>query len=181
MRRHQDLIHSTRDAAELILRAYQAAHNLIVQGRNEETLFMAGTTTMLAGVVLELETPESGKNFVFIFASIGDCKAYCYSPKTDTVQEITVGNRGGVDAKDPGGRLGPNFEGGAPDLRNLILYGYLCEEGDIIFIVSDGVHDNVGTVFLLQTVSQVQTLVSWVNSPRTSESTWRVGTTSRRI
>lgn len=32
---------------------------------------------------------------------------------------------------------------GKPDLRNLTLYCHPCDEGDIIALVSDGVHDNL--------------------------------------
>jgi hypothetical protein len=78
--------------------------------------------------------------------SIGDCKAYKYSTKSGRVEEITKGNRGNQDAKDPGGRLGPTLEGGAPDLRNLKLYCVFCEEGDLIIAASDGVHDNFGSL-----------------------------------
>jgi len=58
--------------------------------------------------------------------------------------DVTLGNRGGLDATDPGGRLGP-FVGrsGEPDLRNLHVYFALCEPGDMIIVMSDGVHDNL--------------------------------------
>jgi len=59
------------------------------------------------------------------------------------VIDITEGNRTNLaDARDPGGRLGPHLSGGTPDLRNLDLYFQCCMAGDIIFCVSDGVHDN---------------------------------------
>jgi len=45
---------------------------------------------------------------------------------------------------DPGGRLGPTVgRGGDADLRNLGLYMAPCEEGSLIIVVSDGVHDNL--------------------------------------
>ena len=125
MKRHQHLITDTRVAALLILRAYLAAHKAIIQvnlfrscffykrlknlafekkkkGATEETLWHLGTTTMLAGVLLQLEKPVDGKGFVFVCASVGDCKAYHYSPKTCRLKEITVGNRGNHDPRDPG-------------------------------------------------------------------------------
>jgi hypothetical protein len=56
---------------------------------------------------------------------------------------LTAGNRHSVtDASDPGGRIGPYIGEGAPDLRNLKLYFVECHAGDIIFLVTDGVHDN---------------------------------------
>jgi hypothetical protein len=35
------------------------------------------------------------------------------------------------------------LEGGAPDLRNLIVYYEPCNQDDVIIMVSDGVHDNL--------------------------------------
>jgi len=76
-------------------------------------------------------------------ASVGDCKAFHWDSKTRQVTDITEGNRSNLtDASDPGGRLGPYLEEGSPDLRNLDLYLHRCNDGDIIFCVSDGVHDN---------------------------------------
>ncbi len=151
MKKQQHLIRSTDEAAFMILRAFLAAHKAIIEGRNEETLFMAGTTTMLAGIILELEQPQQGKPFIFVAGSIGDCKAYHYSAKLDRFQEMTRGNRGSKDVRDPGGRLGPTLEAGAPDLRNLALFSWLCDEHDIIVLVSDGVHDNLGNIYLRYT------------------------------
>jgi len=57
--------------------------------------------------------------------------------------DITEGNRQNLtDARDPGGRLGPYIEAD-PDLRNLHLYYHLAEPDDIIFLLSDGIHDNL--------------------------------------
>jgi len=100
----------------------------------------------LGGVLVELkkndEFPEI--QWAFICASIGDCKAFCWSPSTGKVVDITVGNRTNLtDAQDPGGRIGPYLQGGTPDLRNLDLYLHPCSKGDILLLVSDGVHDNL--------------------------------------
>eukprot|EP01119_Soliformovum_irregulare_P010580 TRINITY_DN2613_c0_g1_i1.p1 TRINITY_DN2613_c0_g1~~TRINITY_DN2613_c0_g1_i1.p1 ORF type:complete len:725 (+),score=162.52 TRINITY_DN2613_c0_g1_i1:188-2362(+) len=146
MRKHQREIFTTREVGYIMLRAFMAAHNSIIEGRNEETLFQAGTSTMLAGMVLELETEEATNIYKwgFAFASLGDCKAYHWNHRTGDVRDITEGNRGNItDAKDPGGRLGPYLDGGSPDLRNLDIYWHPCNEGDIIFLCSDGVHDNL--------------------------------------
>jgi hypothetical protein len=55
MKKHQKDIVTMQDVAYMILRAFRRAHNEIIEGRNEENLFQAGTTTMLAGMVVELE------------------------------------------------------------------------------------------------------------------------------
>ncbi len=58
----------------------------------------------------------------------------------------SAGNRAHLeDVTDPGGRLGPtNGCPGdqEPDLRNLALHLTACEDGDIVFILTDGVYDN---------------------------------------
>lgn len=144
MKRHQHHISKTDDAAVLILRAYAAAHKAIIEGFSEEMLFTAGTTTMMAGILMELAEPQGTNTFAFVTASVGDCKAYCFNQAGKRLHEITKGNRGNLDMRDPGGRLGPHKDGGLPDLRNLTLYCCLCKPGDVIGIVSDGVHDNFG-------------------------------------
>jgi len=65
--------------------------------------------------------------------------------------DITCGNRlTSRDPTDPGGRLGPSSTNGKmeesgvlPDLRNLSLYFHEFEEGDLLLLMSDGVHDNL--------------------------------------
>lgn len=65
-------------------------------------------------------------------ATVGDCKAYHWSAKTGKATEVTYGNRHNCrDPKDPGGRLGPQLKGGAPDLRNLSTFYHPCTPGTI--------------------------------------------------
>eukprot|EP01114_Cavostelium_apophysatum_P006034 TRINITY_DN17235_c0_g1_i1.p1 TRINITY_DN17235_c0_g1~~TRINITY_DN17235_c0_g1_i1.p1 ORF type:complete len:511 (+),score=112.09 TRINITY_DN17235_c0_g1_i1:213-1745(+) len=138
-----------------LLNAIAFAHNAIIDGFDE--VFDAGTTTLTGGVLLELESsgklPESKEDhdgvstdhkWVFVTASVGDCKIFHYSAKNKVVVDVTEGNRFALaDASDPGGRIGPYLHEGAPDFRNLDLYFQLCSAGDFIMVVSDGVHDNV--------------------------------------
>lgn len=149
MKKHQKEIQTTRNVGYIIMRAYLAAHNSIVEGRTEETLYQAGTTTMLGGMLLEIE-PENANDpkWIFVYVGLGDCKTFHWDSKTGEISDITEGNRTNItDARDPGGRLGPYLEGGAPDLRNLKVYSKLCNPGDILFVVSDGIHDNLGKLF----------------------------------
>lgn len=85
--------------------------------------------------------------WVFVCASVGDCKCFHYSSVTGQFIDITNGNRSNLtDAKvrlsslcfssrsisfsplnfpltkDPGGRLGPYVQAGEPDLRNLVFF-----------------------------------------------------------
>lgn len=133
----------TNNIASHLTGSAEAAHNAIIKGY-ENDIWQAGTTTLLGGVLLELEPDnEQIPKWGFIFLSVGDCKAFHWNHKTGEVTDITEGNRGKVtDASDPGGRLGPFTGQGSPDLRNMRVYFYSVNEGDICFVVSDGVHDN---------------------------------------
>lgn len=145
MKDNQKNIRSARDAVRMMLRAYWKAQQTIVEGATAERLFDVGTTTMLGAVVMQLETPK-GYDTMFLCVSLGDCKAY-HITGSGSVTEVTSGNRNNIsDAKDPGGRLGPQLEDGSPDLRNLSAFWYPCKENDIIFIVTDGVSDNLGII-----------------------------------
>ena len=109
--------------------------------------------------------PSSNKKqWGFVFGSIGDCKAFLISSTHGTVIDMTDSNRAGVmNAKDPGGRLGPYLDGALPDLRNLSLYYRPCEEGDIIVFLSDGVHDNFDPQLLGKTPHDlgVENVLDW--------------------
>lgn len=43
-----------------------------------------------------------------------------------------------------GGRIGSSGGDPDPDLRNLGVYYFPCQQKDIIFLLSDGAHDNLG-------------------------------------
>ncbi|KAF2078050.1 hypothetical protein CYY_000688 [Polysphondylium violaceum] len=161
-------IQTVQDAGNHILSAFNYAHNRIVEGKSD--IWEAGTTTLLGGVLVELQQPENKETYLsrsvvapgsgasktlkdpntppskwgFICASVGDCKAFHYSASSKKFTDITKNNRGNVDdPKDPGGRLGPYVANGQPDLRNLCLHFLPCNENDIIILISDGVHDNL--------------------------------------
>jgi hypothetical protein len=143
---NQNNIHDVRDVGHYLLRGFDKASREIIV--NKEDPFDAGTTTLLGGMLLELEKQlnkdnEEIKSLCFVCVNVGDCKAFHWSPTTNQVIDITDGNRNNLtNASDPGGRLGPCTETGAPDLRNLKLYYIRCQPGDIIFLISDGIHDN---------------------------------------
>jgi hypothetical protein len=173
MRNVHDKLVTTRKTARYLIRAFAEAHDSIVFGKKE--LFDAGTTTLIGGLILELDAEifsddegepvvmpvsplvrrerptsslricqDSGRRWAFVCASIGDCKAFHWSAKKQTVRDVTSGNRTNpLNASDCGGRLGPHLEGGLPDLRNFGVFLQVCEEGDIIMVMSDGVHDNL--------------------------------------
>lgn len=133
-------INDTIDCKTVLLRSFNVAHRAVIQGK--EDVFMAGTTTLLAGVLAEVDAEK--QEWAAVVVSVGDCKCFVYNRMTETVSDLTMGNRSNLhDARDPGGRLGPYFDSGDPDLRNLSAYFWPMHEGDVLFAVSDGVHDNI--------------------------------------
>jgi len=141
----------TNTVAYFILRAFAAAQHAILEGMEIENMWKTGTATLLGGVLLPLDTTISSNGhensvvpkWTFIFGSVGDCKAFLWSHNTQNIIDLTESNRAEViDARDCGGRLGPHLDGGKPDLRNLQICNTKCCDGDLIILVSDGVHDN---------------------------------------
>lgn len=133
-------INDTIDCKTVLLRSFNVAHRAVIEGK--EDVFMAGTTTLLAGLLAEVDAERN--EWAAVIVSVGDCKCYVYNSITETVSDLTMGNRSNLhDARDPGGRLGPYFDSGDPDLRNLAAYFWPLHEGDVLFAVSDGVHDNI--------------------------------------
>jgi hypothetical protein len=145
-------IDSIRKAGYYLIQAFSHAHVKILRAplaRGMKDVWETGTTTLTGGILLKL-SDEAARQFsaqyVFVCASVGDCKAFHYDAKTRKVKDVTVGNRPAAsitNVNDPGGRLGPYVgkEGGA-DLRNLGLFVVLCNENDLILCLSDGIYDN---------------------------------------
>jgi len=148
-----------KDIGRHLFKAISNAHNNIIQGHDD--VWESGTTTLLGALLMEVTQKKDKKqnnnknqilecpNWAFMGVSVGDCKAFRWSNKNRKVIDITEGNRSSLsDPTDPGGRIGPYLEEGAPDLRNIDLYFEMCEEGDLILLLSDGVHDNLDPQFL---------------------------------
>eukprot|EP01130_Rhizamoeba_saxonica_P018218 TRINITY_DN9045_c0_g1_i1.p1 TRINITY_DN9045_c0_g1~~TRINITY_DN9045_c0_g1_i1.p1 ORF type:complete len:1308 (+),score=321.61 TRINITY_DN9045_c0_g1_i1:4304-8227(+) len=139
---HNNEIFNAKDAARIFLKAISEAHDNIIGG--EEKWWECGTTTLLGGILAQIEDPDVHHSWAFICASVGDCKAYHISCRDNTITEICVDSRSGsgaLDARDSGGRIGP-YKDGDPDLRNLNGFFRYLEEGDYVMVVSDGVYDN---------------------------------------
>lgn len=115
-------------------------HSLMVAAHKAESEILKncsnGTTTYLQTVVT---ARRDGLIFDICAYSIGDMKAYLFSSTTNTVVEITKGNRHGEDVCDPGGRLGRYPE--SSDLKNAQLFYFVAQKGDFLIQVSDGLHD----------------------------------------
>ena len=140
-------INDTGKVPNILLNGIAAAHNSILCANAGGQREM-GTSTLLGGLLLPLQN-KPGK-WTFICASIGDCKAFHLSMKTHRVKEITTGNDRFKDNRDdPGGAIGAIDKSQIePDLRNLRLFSHPCDDGDIIILVSDGIHDNFNPKYL---------------------------------
>lgn len=146
---HEADMTTLQDTGHLLLRAVCEANKKVYAAGTE--LWEIGTTTLLCGAVVEVvkdeETDE--REWVWICASVGDCKALLWNAATGRITDVTMDNRC-ADMRDPGGRLGP-YAGSDPDLRNLTLYFRVVKPGDIVALCSDGVYDNFDPIFLGKT------------------------------
>ena len=153
---HYKDITSLRSAGSVILAAFAEADRSIRENMSELGP-PPGTTTMIGGILAEVNfsmgnlSPRSvanaarasnwdGSPWVFIFASVGDCKCYHYSLSSKKLQEISSPNSRVdiLNATNPGGRLGGN----QADLLNFSLSFAPCDEGDILLFLTDGMYDN---------------------------------------
>lgn len=134
---------TTHDVAHTLLSGIARAHQSLCESQAKKK-WSSATCTLLGGMLTRVHLPQREVGWMFLFLSLGDCKAFHYSKKTRSFTDITHTNRNmSHDASDPGGRIGPVKEDMSPDLRNLQLHSFFCEPDDIIVILSDGVHDNL--------------------------------------
>jgi Protein phosphatase 2C len=141
LRENMNNIRDVQEACHFLLESFSEAQKHIMAASDD-----AGTTTLLAGMIVEeAHFGSLGEScYGFVCASVGDCKAYLIERASGEVIPLTGANRGGdFNPADCGGRLGPCGPGGAPDLRNLSTFTSPCQEGDLILLLSDGVHDNL--------------------------------------
>ncbi|GAB6022127.1 hypothetical protein CHUAL_006268 [Chamberlinius hualienensis] len=130
-------IRTTKDVFVVLLRSLFAAHNLILQ---EDGML----TTLCVAFVCPLANSD---NYVVCACNVGDSFAYVYNKKHG-VREITQGSHDIFsmrDMRDALGALGP-VDGPNPELSNLTCSLTLVEDGDIVFLTSDGITDNFDPV-----------------------------------
>jgi serine/threonine protein phosphatase PrpC len=120
---------STQKIAEFQLNAFVAAHQQLIEMQEQnvaETTLTLGTIIGSFGVFTSL-----GDGQTFLLRQIGEVRK-CFS--------IFEENRScSLDAKDPGGRIGPYD---SADWRNLTVAVIKLVPKDIILTCSDGVSDN---------------------------------------
>ncbi|XP_059619579.1 PP2C-like domain-containing protein CG9801 [Phlebotomus argentipes] len=130
---------STQGILVSLLRSFWEAHDCILE--------VGGALSTLTVVVIVPLGEENSAKSVVCACNVGDSLAYVYS-KTYGVREITEGSHDTTlmrDMRDALGALGP-VNGNNPELENLTLSITIVEEGDIVFITSDGISDNFDPV-----------------------------------
>uniref|UniRef100_A0A0N5B270 PPM-type phosphatase domain-containing protein n=1 Tax=Strongyloides papillosus TaxID=174720 RepID=A0A0N5B270_STREA len=128
---------TTNDIFHCLLGAFHAGHALILQEGGS-------LTTLCVGVVAPV---KNSSTFVLCVCNVGDSLCFVQNPQYG-VREITLASHDISlmrDMRDAGGALGP-VDGRNPQLHNLTCSMTFVEEGDIVFITSDGVSDNFDPV-----------------------------------
>ena len=137
---------TTQDVVHNILRAFNSGQNLIIK--------QGGTTTTLTvAVVVELMEQKNGCKWGLCCVSVGDTLCYVWRNEPQEVHEVTFASHlhKQRDPRDCGGCLGADL-GEKPDLSNLLCCFVPVSEGDVVFIVSDGISDNFDPITLKEAI-----------------------------
>ncbi|KAK6045694.1 hypothetical protein COOONC_16801 [Cooperia oncophora] len=128
---------NTTEVFHELLASFHSAHSLILQEGGM-------LTTLCVAVVAPAIHCDS---WVLCVCNVGDSLCFVYN-RDYGVREVTMGSHDidqMRDMRDAGGALGP-VDGRNPQLHNLTCSMTFVEEGDIVFITSDGVSDNFDPV-----------------------------------
>ncbi|VDD79699.1 unnamed protein product [Mesocestoides corti] len=167
---HVDIVAQTRGLSTLcvglLLPVHLSERHRLQHARKSDTLVSPQT-------ILESSLDGSGDSNMskgcsaLIVASVGDSQAFLLRDGTDAVEltgwvpvahstdvKVADGLRGGCDPEEPperdfrdtGGALGPVYESGEPELRNLMCAVALCNPGDVVILGTDGLTDNFDPV-----------------------------------
>ncbi len=146
--------HNTQDVFHVLLRSLHSAQGKIIEHGGT-------TTTLCVAVTVELGEPRGGNKWGLCVVTVGDTLCFVWRNDTQDVHEITspvhMGNQ--RNPRDSGGCLGADL-GDHPDLTNLCCCYITVAEGDIVFVVSDGVSDNFDPVLLKEVVADTPQLPS---------------------
>ena len=139
---------TTQDIFHCILRSFHSGQKLIIQHGGT-------TTTLCAGVVVELQEQRGMPKWGLCIVSVGDTLCYLWRGDVQMAYEITSAMHMGKErnARDCGGCLGCDL-GDQPDLSNLFCFFVPIADNDVVFIVSDGVSDNFDPVVLKEGVAE---------------------------
>ncbi|XP_060077229.1 PP2C-like domain-containing protein CG9801 [Ylistrum balloti] len=128
---------NTQDVIELLRHSFDEAHRCILAKDG-------GLTTMCACMVVPVKNSE---HFAVCCVNVGDSYAYVIS-HNQGIREVTVGSHdisSERDIRDAGGALGP-VNGRNPELRNLTCSITFANQGDVVFLATDGISDNFDPV-----------------------------------
>jgi len=141
LRAESDGLINLNEAHKILRICLDRANSSIAEGYG---LCEAGTTTLLGGFIGKLSKPVLGKDTLLSCINVGDGRAFIYRSKKKKVEKIVFYEDEYVKglAFDVGGRLGPYLGDGKPDLRNLEFFDILCNSGDYIICLTDGVYSN---------------------------------------
>ncbi|CAH1132294.1 unnamed protein product [Ceutorhynchus assimilis] len=141
-----NLIANTREVFVCLLRAFNCAHDLILENKGM-------LTTLTVAIILPLKQKLPQRNetsvrsnephYVCCVCNVGDTLAYVYSQRHG-IRELTKGSHdvnSNRDMRDALGALGP-VDGINPELSNLTLSITTLNKGDIVMVASDGLTDN---------------------------------------
>lgn len=134
---HLSKASTTQDIMSCLFKAFEHAQQCILEKN-------ATMTTLCVAVVCQL---EASNRWGLCVVNVGDTLAFTYK-KSKGVQEVTIGSHFETVERDmrcPGGSLGP-VDGYNPDLSNLTFSLTFLDQGDIVFLTSDGVSDNFDPV-----------------------------------
>uniref|UniRef100_A0A6B2L4G0 PPM-type phosphatase domain-containing protein n=1 Tax=Arcella intermedia TaxID=1963864 RepID=A0A6B2L4G0_9EUKA len=160
--KEQNTIVDQKQAGKEILNVIATAHEALLQAEKysypekDGTFDNPATVSLMAGIIMEIQHPnppaanpsksptKKRKTWSLMVASVGSCKAFHYSSRKKVVTQMAYGHPQRFFSNlDPGGRIGPFINNSCPDLRNFFLYMCPCLEEDFIFVVSNGVADNL--------------------------------------
>ena len=112
------------------------------------------TTTLCVAVVVELNDSKAGSKWGLCVVSVGDSLCYVWRNEDQEVFEVTSEMHLGQERnpRDCGGCLGCDL-GDRPDLSNLTCSFVPLARDDVVFVMSDGIVDNLDPVLLKTALS----------------------------
>jgi len=148
---------SLQEIIEILRSSFDQAHEMILSKEG-------GLTTMCASMICPL---KNSKEFAVCCVNVGDSYGYILGEKRG-IREITIGSHdisSERDIRDAGGAIGP-VHGSNPELQNLTCSMTFANEGDIVFLTTDGISDNFDPVVTKVALPRRE---NGENSPNSSE------------
>ncbi|RNA45124.1 hypothetical protein BpHYR1_033034 [Brachionus plicatilis] len=131
---------TTHDIFKIMCRSFDSAQDFILQRK-------AAVTTLCCCVVVKLKDPSQNSLWAVCTLSIGDSTAYVFNGHRG-IFDLSLGARNlnnDRDMRNVGGALGGVY-GNKPDVSNLTYSLMYIKENDIVFLMSDGVSDNLDPI-----------------------------------